>query len=101
MVLVAPLNRTCKRFSKFRTFAARILAGLRKFDHISPALNDLGWLAVKDLLIHCDLIMCINVFILLHEKFLQFDWLREVILQLNLKYYKTFASSSSINKIKR
>ena len=24
--------------------------------------------------------------ILLHEKFLQFDWLRAVVLQLNLKY---------------
>ena len=25
-------------------------------------------------------------FILLHEKFLQFDWLRAVVFQLNLKY---------------
>jgi len=25
-------------------------------------------------------------FILLHEKFLQFDWLRAVVVQLNLKY---------------
>ena len=29
------------------------------------------------------LILCI---ILLHEKFLQFDWLRAVVFQLNLKY---------------
>ena len=28
----------------------------------------------------------LNVFILLHEKFLQFDWLRTVVFQLNLKY---------------
>ena len=27
-----------------------------------------------------------NPFILLHEKFLQFDWLREVAFQINLKY---------------
>ena len=27
-----------------------------------------------------------NLFILLHEKFLQFDWLRAVVFQLNLKY---------------
>ena len=27
-----------------------------------------------------------NSFILLHEKFLQFDWLRAVVFQLNLKY---------------
>ena len=26
------------------------------------------------------------IFILLHEKFLQFDWLRAVVFQLNLKY---------------
>ena len=29
---------------------------------------------------------CITRFILLHEKFLQFDWLRAVVFQLNLKY---------------
>ena len=28
----------------------------------------------------------ITMFILLHEKFLQFDWLRAVVFQLNLKY---------------
>ena len=28
----------------------------------------------------------ILIFILLHEKFLQFDWLRAVVFQLNLKY---------------
>ena len=28
----------------------------------------------------------ITPFILLHEKFLQFDWLRAVVFQLNLKY---------------
>ena len=28
----------------------------------------------------------ITFFILLHDKFLQFDWLRAVVFQLNLKY---------------
>ena len=28
----------------------------------------------------------INVVILLHEKFLQFDWLRAAVFKLNLKY---------------
>ena len=28
----------------------------------------------------------INVFILLNEKFLQFDWLRAAVFQLNLRY---------------
>ena len=31
-------------------------------------------------------IIIIIIIILLHEKFLQFDWLRAVVLQLNLKY---------------
>ena len=30
----------------------------------------------------------INFFILLHEKFLQFDWLRTVVSQINLKYLR-------------
>ena len=29
---------------------------------------------------------CITTIILLHEKLLQFDWLRAVVFQLNLKY---------------
>ena len=33
-------------------------------------------------LAHCE----ITFFIRLHEKFLQFDWLRAVVFQLNLKY---------------
>ena len=31
-------------------------------------------------------VVCIKEIILLHEKFLQFDWLRAVVFQLNLKY---------------
>ena len=33
-----------------------------------------------------NLVKSIFVDILLHEKFLQFDWLRAVVFQLNLKY---------------
>ena len=39
--------------------------------------------------LHCPLILSLNFIcsvILLHEKFLQFDWLRAVVFQLNLKY---------------
>ena len=32
------------------------------------------------------IIIIIIIIILLHEKFLQFDWLRAVVLQLDLKY---------------
>ena len=31
-------------------------------------------------------VMLLKSIILLHEKFLQFDWLRPVVFQLNLKY---------------
>ena len=31
-------------------------------------------------------LLLINTFIPLHKKFLQFDWLRAVVFQLNLKY---------------
>ena len=30
--------------------------------------------------------LTVNMFIVLHEKFLQFDWLGAVVFQLNLKY---------------
>ena len=43
----------------------------------------------------------VPVVILLHEKFLQFDWLRAVVFQLNLKYLHvkiTNLAGSSINK---
>ena len=43
------------------------------------------------------------LFILLHEKFLQFDWLRAVVFQFNLKYLhvkiKPFAASSNNSMI--
>ena len=32
--------------------------------------------------------LIISYFILLHEKFLQFDWIRAVVFQLNLKYLR-------------
>ena len=41
---------------------------------------------MRALYIHGKCKLDINYFILLHEKFLQFDWLRAVVFQLNLKY---------------
>ena len=47
-----------------QNFAACILTNTKKFDHISPILNELGsWLTIKELLNLCDVIMiykCIN-----------------------------------------
>ena len=36
---------------------------------------------------YCCLAYNLLYFIVLHEKVLQFDWLRAVLFQLNLKYY--------------
>ena len=54
--------------------------------------------------LNCIVLKVLNLFILLLEKFLQFDWLEAVVFQLNLnlkylrvKNYKPFAGSS-INK---
>ena len=51
------------------------------------------WVPLIGVVFHC--------LILLHAKFLQFDWLRAVVFQLNLKYLrvklKPFAGTS-INK---
>ena len=40
-----------------QNFAARILVGLRKYDHVSPAFKELKWLNVKDQLYLRDAIL--------------------------------------------
>ena len=40
-----------------QNFAARILTNTRKFDHISPVLNELGWLTIDELLTLRDVTM--------------------------------------------
>ena len=40
-----------------QNFAAHIITGTRKFDHITPALRDLGWLPVKQQLFFRDAVM--------------------------------------------
>ena len=37
-----------KKLQLVQKFAARIITGARKFDHITPYLQQLGWLPVKD-----------------------------------------------------
>ena len=47
---------------------------------LSPALRNL-WLLLVIIVV-----VVVSSLILIHEKFLQFDWLRAVVFQLNLKY---------------
>ena len=51
------------KLQSVQNYACRIVAGLRKFDHISGALKSLKWLSVKDKLLFNDLVMvrkCLN-----------------------------------------
>ena len=46
-----------------KVFAARILTDIRKYDHISPIVRELGWLAVQEQLCLHDSAMiykCLN-----------------------------------------
>ena len=54
----------------------------KRFDlrSLSPTLHNL-WL-----LLVINVVVVVSSVILIHEKFLQFDWLRAVVFQLNLKY---------------
>ena len=40
-------NKNICRLQSVQNFAARIITGTRKFDHITPALRDLRWFPIK------------------------------------------------------
>ena len=46
-----------------QNYAARIISGVKKFDHISPTISALGWLPIKEHLLYRDTLLmfkCIN-----------------------------------------
>lgn len=43
-----------RKLQLVQNFAARIISGKRKFDHISSTIKDLGWLSVQDMLAYRD-----------------------------------------------
>ena len=49
------------KLQRVQNFAARIILGLRKFDHISQGIKSLKWLPVKDRLYLNDAIRCTSV----------------------------------------
>lgn len=59
-------NTTCtniKKLQSIQNFACKIIAGSKKYDHVSPLLRDLGWLSVDKLLYLRDAVMtfkCMN-----------------------------------------
>ena len=49
------------RIQKVLNFGARIITGLKRSQHISPALNELGWLKVEQLLSERDLLVLYRI----------------------------------------
>lgn len=41
-------NENVHKLQLLQNFAARILASIKNFDHISPVLNGLGWLTTDE-----------------------------------------------------
>ena len=46
-----------RKLQRIQNFAARILTGTRKYEHITPVLNDLRWLSVPAMLALSDAIL--------------------------------------------
>ena len=55
--LTHPLSCNIKKLQLVQNFAARIITGTRKFEHITPVLKDLKWLPVEDQLVYRDILM--------------------------------------------
>ena len=50
-------SKNVKKLQAVQNFASRIVSNTRKFDHITPAMEELEWLPIKDLLLYRDTIM--------------------------------------------
>ena len=50
-------KKNVRKLQLVQNYACRIVAGLRKYDHVSEALKSLKWLNVRDKLLFNDLVM--------------------------------------------
>ena len=48
-------SKNVKKLQAVQNFACRIVSNTRKFDHITPAMEELEWLPIKDLLLYRNL----------------------------------------------
>ena len=46
-----PVSRTFHKLQLVQNFTTRMLSNIRKFNHISPVLRELGWSSIKHLLL--------------------------------------------------
>ena len=56
-VLANTSDSNIKKLQLVQNFAVRMITGARKYDHITPHLQELGWLPVKDLIRYRDLLI--------------------------------------------
>ena len=56
-------NSRLDRLQRVIHFAARLVSGLRRYDHVSPALSALGWPSVREMIARRD---AVNVYRALH-----------------------------------
>ena len=55
-------KKNVRKLQLVQNYACRIVAGLRKYDHVSEALKSLKWLNVRDKLLFNDLVMVYKCF---------------------------------------
>ena len=50
-------DNNIKKIQLIKNYAARLIAGVSKYDHISPTLSTLGWLTIKEHLVYRDALL--------------------------------------------
>jgi hypothetical protein len=50
-------SKNLKKLQTVQNFACRIITSIKKFDHVTPGLQELNWLSIENLLIYKDTIM--------------------------------------------
>ena len=56
-------SKNLKKLQTVQNFACRIITSIKKFDHVTPGLQELNWLSIENLLIYKDTLMtykCLN-----------------------------------------
>ena len=92
-------NTSASNIRKLQTvqnFAACILSGTRKFDHVSPALKDLIWITVKSHLYLRDAILAFKSMTGQVPNYLNSNFISRCIWNINISS-RTTGSSSQLN----
>ena len=85
-----------RKLQGVQNFAARIVSGTRKFDHVSPALKDLRWTPVKSHLYLRDAILAFKSMTGQVPNYLSSNFISRCIWNINISG-RTTGSSSQLN----